>query len=150
MAVDIDGFNESVQQWTKETESLLKNTAHSFGIQHRSQSPSKRDSVNQIKGSVRKAGGITNRVGFKFPRHLVFVHKGAGRGYGGAKGSRWVDARGVSHKTNPKSLGKQGTGNRREKPWLNSALGGPEGVDKLATIAAEQLGDYITGNFLIN
>lgn len=33
--------------------------------------------------------GIINRLGFSFPRHGIYIHKGAGEGQGGFIGSKW-------------------------------------------------------------
>ena len=74
---------------------------------------------------------------------------GAGKGRGGSKGSRWVDKYGNSKKTNPESLGKMGTGGRVAKPFINQVLESDKGIDQLATIAAVQIGDAVTGNLFI-
>lgn len=75
------------------------------------------------------------RLGIRFARHGVFLHYGAGRGYGGHVGSRWLDRLGYSHETNPESLGKMGTGNRSRKDWFNSIL--EWHMNELADIAAD-------------
>ena len=84
-----------------------------------------------------------------FPRTLIYTHKGAGKGRGGTKGSRWTDKYGNKKTTNPKSFGKMATGGRVAKPFINDALEAPDGVDKLATIAAENLGDVLAGSLFI-
>ena len=41
------------------------------------------------------------------------------------------------------------TGGRVAKPFINDALEAPDGVEKLATIAAENLGDVLAGSLFI-
>lgn len=131
------------------TEGSLKGRSAALGITHRSNSPSSGSSVAKIKGKEKMSGGIIDRISFKFPRTLIWTHKGAGKGRGGNKGSVWYDALGIRHTTNPESLGKMGSGGRVAKPWLNDTLEAPEGVDELATIVAEESGDAIVNRLLI-
>ena len=42
-----------------------------------------------------------------------------------------------------------GTEGRKEKPFFNTVIDGPNGVEKLATIVAEKTGDTIINNMLI-
>lgn len=81
------------------------------------------------------------RVGIRFARHGVFLHYGAGRGYGGRVGSRWLDRYGYMQETDPMSLGKMGTGNRHEQDWFNSVLDWH--VSELADIAANYCADML-------
>lgn len=149
MPLDFDKYNQEVTGWMQATQSGLVGAAGSLGISHRGDSPSSGSSVSKIKGRTTQKNGTINKVGFTFPRSLIWPHKGAGKGRGGNKGSRWVDKYGASHTTDPKSLGKMGTGGRRAKPFFNNVLDGARGVDELATIVAENLGDTLTGNLLI-
>lgn len=75
------------------------------------------------------------KIGIRFARHGVFLHYGAGKGYGGREGSRWIDRLGYSHETDPKSLGKAGTGNRPARDWFNPVL--EWHMKELADIAAD-------------
>lgn len=93
--------------------------------------------------------GIIEVVSFRFPRSLIWPHKGAGKGRGGTKGSVWYDALGIKHSTNPKSFGKMGAGGRVAKPWFNDTMESSAGVDELATIVATTTGDAIVNNLLI-
>lgn len=138
-----------MQAWADKTEAGLKGRSAALGITHRSNSPSSGSSVGKIKGRTKQRGGIIDRVSFKFPRSLVWTHKGAGKGRGGVKGSVWYDALGIRHSTSPGSFGKMGTGGRRAKPWLNDTLEAATGVDELASIVAEESGDAIVNNLLI-
>ncbi len=75
--------------------------------------------------------GIINRLGFSFPRHGIYIHKGAGHKQGGYIGSKWAKLKvingievstGIIRHTNPDSLGKQGTGNRRAFEWFDPVI----------------------------
>lgn len=69
--------------------------------------------------------GEANKITFKFPYYMVFVHKGAGRGYGGSKTGLFTtikDGKWAKGTTNKASFGKQGTGKRLAKPWFNPVI----------------------------
>src|SRR5437868_9116335 len=116
--INYEAFNDAVKSWGKQNTVLLKEAAGSMGIIHRPRSPSPTASIPKIKESVGYTNKVINRVSFKFPKSLVFTHRGAGKGMGGSKGSRWIDKDGNTKKTNPESLGKMGTGNRTPKPFF--------------------------------
>jgi hypothetical protein len=144
-----EDFNNDVLTWKGSTERTLQNQASVFGIIHRAGSPSPGPSMRRIRSTHTTKDGLVSKISFKFPRNLIFVHKGAGNGRGGTKGSKWITASGKSKSTNPASLGKMGTGGRIAKPWFNQVMEGPQGIEYVATLAAEKIGDAITGNFLI-
>ncbi len=149
MPIDFDKQNDRVADWALRTEKSLKGTSNALGITHRGNSPSPSSSVDKIKHRLTNRGGIIEVVAFKFPRTLIWTHKGAGKGRGGTKGSVWYDALGIRHTTDPESLGKMGTGGRTAKPWFNNVMEGNSGVEELATIVAEESGDAIVNNLLI-
>lgn len=149
MAINFDRQNQRVEDWAQRTENSLKGTAGALGIIHRTTSPSNGSSVDKIKHRFRLRAGVIEVISFRFPRSLIWPHKGAGRGMGGLLGSTWYDRLGIKRTTNPESLGKMGIGSRPEKPWLNQAMESPQGVDELATIVAEESGDAIVNNLLI-
>lgn len=120
-----------------------------MGVQHRSGSPSPADSVNKIRGRVGMKDGLVNRISISFDRNLIWPQKGAGKGMAGSKGSRWIDKYGNAKRTNPQSFGKMDTGSRKAKPFFNTALESNEGVNHLATIAAEEIGSSITHNLFV-
>lgn len=76
--------------------------------------------------------GIINQLGFSFPRHGIYIHKGAGRGQGGTIGSNWTKLKningiavstGIVKHTNPNSLNaSQGTGNRNAFEWFDPVV----------------------------
>lgn len=98
-------------------------------------------SRSDLKSSTRKFYGEVNRISFSFPVYMVFVHKGAGRGYGGSKTGLFSSAQGGKGVTNPKSMGKMGTGLRQPKPWFNPII--EQEYDKLAGIVAEYKGNRV-------
>lgn len=149
MALKLDSYNDDVKQWADNLLKLIKSSGSGFSITHRENSPSPTASLNKFKNRLYLQGGAVNRIGINFPRSLIYTHKGAGKGRGGVKGSRWVDKYGTSHTTNPKSMGKMGTGGRKEKPFINKVLDGSQGMEKLADIVAEKIGDTIVGNLFI-
>lgn len=149
MAINFDKQNERVESWAQRTESALKGRSTALGISHRSNSPSPGSSVAKIKHRIKQVGGITEMVSFRFPRTLIWTHKGAGKGRGGSKGSVWYNALGIRMTTDPDSLGKMGTGGRTAKPWFNETMEAEQGIDELATIVAEESGNAIVNNLLI-
>lgn len=125
MARDADrltAFNKAVEQWADEVAGRLK-----IVISARSTRIPKELHPNLYTDNY----GIINRVGFSFPRHGIYIHKGAGRGQGGWIGSKWEKLKevngvtvgtGIMRHTDPASLGKQGTGNRRAFQWFDPVI----------------------------
>lgn len=149
MAINFEKQNQRVEDWASRTEASLKGHSTALGITHRSNSPSPGSSVAKIRARTKRRGDIVEVISFKFPRSLIWPHKGAGKGRGGTLGSVWYDALGIRHTTDPESLGKMGTGGRVAKPWFNNTMEAASGVDELATIVAEESGDAIVNNLLI-
>lgn len=149
MAINFDKQNERVINWAKQTSTAMKITGNALGIRHRQNSPSTGSSIDRIADRVGYKGSIIERVSFKFPRTLIWTHKGAGKGRGGLLGSTWYDKYGLKHTTNPNSLGKMDTGGRKAKPFFNDVIESPAGVDELAQIVAEESGDAIINKLLI-
>ena len=149
MAINFDKQNQRVLQWMAQNEAAMKGRSNALGITHRSNSPSSGSSVDKIKAKEKYRGGIIEMIGFKFPRTLIWTHKGAGKGRGGLLGSVWYDKLGIKHSTNTESLGKMGTGGRVAKQWFNDTIEANTGVEELANIVAEESGDAIVNNLLI-
>ena len=78
--------------------------------------------VQSIRQSTGKSNGEINKVGLKFARHGIYFEKGAGKGKGGNKGSRWRNPTGQLVTTKSSSFGKMNTGDRKAKPWIAPAL----------------------------
>jgi len=149
MPASYDEYNDAVKEWARTTTTVIKSTASGLGIIHRRLSPSPGASVAKIKDQVKYRKGAISMISFKFPRTLIFTHKGAGKGIGGFKGSRWINSKGEQKRTATTSLGKIGTSSRKEKPFFNITLDGAGGMELLATIVAEKMGDTIVDNILI-
>lgn len=145
MPIDFDKYNQAIQDWAVRTTANLKSTAKGMGITHRSNSPSSSESVSRIKSRLGyDRSGAVSRVTFgNINRSLIYASFGAGNGIGGSKGSRWIDAHGNRKSTDPDSLGKLGSGNRKAKPFIDSTLDRTDGIEALADIAAGHLGDAI-------
>ena len=125
MAKDADratAFNRDVERWAENISRMLR-----LKIQSRSQTVARELHANFYTDDY----GLVHRIGFSFPRHGIYIHKGAGRGQGGWIGSKRETLKtvggvqvgtGIVRHTDPQSLGKQGTGNRRAYPWFDSTL----------------------------
>jgi len=149
MKLNLDRYNERIKNDLGEVVSDIQTEGNSLGIQHRENSPSSGPSLPKIKGATKEHDGQVDQLSIKFRRSLIWTQKGAGKGRGGNKGSKWVDKYGATKTTNPKSLGKMGTNGRVEKPFINNVLDSEKGVEKIATTAAEELGDAIVNNILV-
>lgn len=148
MALDFDEFNGQVKDWARGRVQVMRTTGTGMGIHHRQNSPSTGASLEKLRAGFKYQAGAVSVISFRFPRQLIWTHKGAGKGRGGAIGSTWVDKYEATHRTNPKSLGKMGTGGRKAKPWFTQSLDSAGGVETLADLVAENLGATITNNIL--
>lgn len=142
-------FNKKITDQAKVLEGEMKAKGTALGIVHRRNSPSSGSSLRKLKAKVKEKDGLVNKISYSFPRQLIYTHKGAGKGKGGIIGSRWQNKYGETVKTNPRSFGKAGTGNRKEKPFIDQAVRGPEGITKIADIAVTEIGAIVTGNLFI-
>lgn len=149
MALDFEKNNEDVRTWGHDAVNLMQATASTMNIQHRSNSSSGSASMSKLIDRYRQKQGSIDLISFRFPRSLIWTQKGAGKGRGGLKGSKWTDKYGNRKSTNSESLGKAGTGGRTEKPFINKVLDGPKGIDELATIVAVNTGDAIMANLFV-
>lgn len=147
--INLNQFNDRIKEAGRQIRDAMEAEAGSLGIQHRAKSPSSGSSVKRLRDRYREKHGAVQSISFQFRRSLVYANKGAGRGMAGTKGSSWLDKHGLQVKTNPKSFGKMATGNRKEKPFINTVLDAPGGVELIATIAAEELGAGIINNMLL-
>lgn len=121
-----DQVNKDIKKWAGRTRQELVNEISTQGITHRENSPSPKPAKQSIRQSTRQSQGIINRVGYNIPRHMVYVHKGVGRGT---------------------PIEKVGQTNRKPKPWFNPVI--DRRIDELADIVAEGLGSAIINNLLI-
>lgn len=124
----VEEFNGKVQQWASNLKQLLKASASGMVKNDENLSAS-------LRVSVKKEKGEAVAVRMKMAREGVYVHVGAGRGYGGITGSEWKTRKGAKRTTNPNSMGKMGTGSRSEKQWLNPVIEAE--LPRLGEIVAE-------------
>lgn len=136
----LNEFNSGIKAWAEKVARELRSAANTT-FSHREAKyvsalqPRLSESIQPNIRFDKKYKLETRSVGFSLARHGVFLHYGAGSGQGGLKGSSWTDRYGRLKKTNPKSLGKAGTGNRDEEHWFNSVI--ERNADELADIVAE-------------
>ena len=135
---------EVVAQWEANSEYNTKTRAWARKVlaEMRSTSPSDR-LRSGLKYKTRTGGSRlpVRSISFGFDRLGIYLEKGAGRGHGGLKGSKWTGPDGTVRRTNPASLGKMDKGNRAAKPFLQPAI--DRNLDELADIAAEFAGDMV-------
>ena len=117
-----DAFNKAVDRWAQSVSAQLRAT-----IAGRSLRIARELHPNLYTDRY----GLVHRIGFSFPRHGIYIHKGAYKGHGGDIGSKWEMLKrvggkevstGIVRHTNPESLGKQGTGKRLPFPWFNNVI----------------------------
>jgi hypothetical protein len=82
LPADIDKYNEDIKQWNDNTYREVKAEMDRLGIKHSQQSRSPISLQRAITTRLRKEDDLINRIGYQFPRHGVFVHKGVSRGHG--------------------------------------------------------------------
>ena len=97
-----------------------------LGIRHASYSTSKVAAQRALTVRTPKRNGIIGRISYSIPRHMIFVHKGVGRGT---------------------KISQVGNTNRKPKPWFNPVV--DANIDKLADTVAEELGTEIINKMLI-
>jgi hypothetical protein len=136
----VDKFNNSVQEWTIKVAMELKQSAnalshHRMSDQISAEFPRLSDSIGVNIRFDKQFKLETRSVGFTLARHGVYIHQGAGKGYGGLSGSKWTDKYGHLKKTAESSLGKMGTGLRSAEHWFNEPI--RNHMDELADIVAE-------------
>lgn len=78
-------LNKQISKWLRETVKAIVADMHAKGVRHRDYSSSKTALFLLVRSSLRKKFGAPERASITFPRHLVFVKYGVGKGR--AKGS---------------------------------------------------------------
>lgn len=118
----LTAFNKEIEQWQDSVSSQLKASI----------APRSLRIANELQPKAyTDRYGLIDRLGFSFPRHGIYIHKGAGRGQGGFIGSKWsylkringieINTSTIRH-TNPASLGKQNGGNRTAYHWFDPVI----------------------------
>jgi hypothetical protein len=127
LAIDEEKINKIIQSKTAAAIPAFIAEQAKYGMAHSA------NGINKIKAITRKREGMINKIKFQFRVSGIYREKGAGKGFGGAKGSKWINAKGETKTTNPNSLNKQGTGSRSAADWFNPV------AEKLADELAEEL-----------
>ncbi len=141
-------FNSAVSAWFTSTVAKLRTSADALGIDL------SHELINTLKARVYKRFGVAIGGGIWLPRYGIWVERGASRGHGGVKGSRWwsnsgttlrkrgvlagVTVQGQWRRTNPASLGKMNTGARLAREWFNPVV--DAAMDALSDICADYYG----------
>lgn len=123
---DIDAYNNAVGDWTSDTKGQVISEMDALGIVHSEKSKSKVPAKKALRTALRKNAGVTNRISFKIPRHMVFVHKGVGRGT---------------------RISQVGTTKRKPKPFLNPVI--EKNIGKLAEVVADHQGTMVVNALMI-
>lgn len=130
-AITREKFNTEITALARETESALQaNVAFDTGALEAS-----------ISSRTKKFYGQIDRISFPFLRYGVFRAKGAGKGYGGSKGSTWYNAKGEKKSTNPESFGKMSTGNREGDDWYAIVI--EEQIPRYEDVTKEYYGELV-------
>lgn len=134
-------FNKAVESWQDNVAAKLRTSVSS---------KSSRIAQELEPKAYTDKYGIINRLGFSFPRHGIYLHKGAGRGQGGHTGSQWSFLKtvngmqiptGIIRHTNPDSLGRQGEGNRQAFKWFDPII--EQNLQELADITLRYFDNMI-------
>lgn len=141
MIQDNEAFNNEVRRWGLASRDEIRAALGQMGARRTGQL------IRMVRVTYGLHFGTVSRVTFGFPRYLVFVEKGARRGYGGKKGSYWTGPDGQRRKTDPRSLGRMGTGRSPARPSFNPTM--DRRVPILAAIAAEHYANIGVKWFLI-
>ena len=121
-------MNADIRGWTSKTTGDLKGKFNKLKIEHRANSPSPQASVGVLANQFGSTQGAISRVGFKFPKHMVFVAKGVGKGV-------------------PMAIAGTSATTRQQKDWFNSTI--DDNIDELATKVADAQGDLVVNNLHI-
>lgn len=116
-------LNAQVRSWAAGSAQHMQQEAKSLGITHRSNSQSNGSSIDKIFSAVKTKFRIAERISFKFPRHMVFVHKGVGKGT---------------------PISAVGTTNRKAKEWFEKPM--KNDIEMLADIVQDHFGDAAVSN----
>lgn len=115
-------FNREIEKWQDKVALQLRAAISSHSL---------RVAKELTPKAYTDSYGIINRIGFTFPRHGIYIHKGAGKGHGGYIGSKWnlqkiingipIDT-GIVRHTNFDSKGKQNDGKRKAFRWFDPVI----------------------------
>lgn len=119
---DIDALNTNIKAWDEKNLYDVRKEMDALGIKHRKGSPSKISAKRSLSSKLTQRSGLTNRISYSMPRHMVFVHKGVSRGH---------------PKTNP----------RTAKEFFNPVVN--KNLEELADIVADGQGTLVINALII-
>lgn len=113
--MSVQEYNRDIADWGRDTLRRTRNEVLRMCA-------SKGLGVTAQSTGTKLYAGEASKIWFQFPYYMIFVHKGAGRGFGGSKTGLFTRADGSKGTTSESSKGKQGTGKRVPKPWYNPVI----------------------------
>jgi hypothetical protein len=125
---DTNKYNQRVKGWQKDALQAIDKSFDEENIQHVARSPSPHPSREVIKAISNFKLGMITSISFKFPKHMVYVAKGVGKGV-------------------PAALAGTSATTRKQKDWFNKKM--DKSVEDLADIVAEETGDMVVNNLRI-
>lgn len=126
MDINYDAANARIVGWSQATKGKLVSRIQELNIRHSDRSKSPKAAEKSLTVRTPKKDKLISRVSYAIPRHMIYVHKGVGRGT---------------------TISQVGNTNRVAKPWFNPVI--EENIDELADIVAEEIGSEIINKLLI-
>jgi hypothetical protein len=118
----LEARDKAIRKWLRETRKDLKQQIDTYSFER----PADEDSFRKnLRTYTKKVQGEIENIGFRFPRHAIFIEHGVGRGR--PKGSS-------------QAL-------EMARPWLKPVL--PKAVEKLADEMAESYADIATESIVL-
>lgn len=115
-----ESLNEKTRQWRFATRRKIVEKMKELGIKHVKRSPSSKAASKSVSTREKKKFGVVERISYTFPKHMVFVHHGVGRG-------------------TKRNAANSFHTNRVPKDWFNSVL--DEEVPRLADDITDEFAD---------
>lgn len=147
--VDFTERNKAIISWATQTTPELKAQLTRFNI--KSYTGAMR---RQLKHGFSNRDGNITAVGFKMPRHAIYVHKGVGRGWPAGTQSRSTGKvmqglldRGYNPKTAATYAQRLKGKQRKPKPWFNPVI--DKRLKNLADAMAKHDADIVAKSILI-
>jgi hypothetical protein len=137
-------YNDRIAGWSSATGVKIRASIKSLT------SKGKGDLLRWLRAKNYKYYGEIDRIGYSFPRHGVFLHKGVGRGYamvggkvvrvsGSLQNSFWKEYAKLKNRNfSPKVL-RDTEIMRKAVEWFNPVI--RDNIDKLADMVAEMRAD---------
>lgn len=119
-------YNAAVGKWARNTKAAAIAEGRRLGIK------SEHGTLDNMRNSYGRRNGEIIRVSFGMKRHLIYVHKGVGRG--------WPIVR-------QGGVGAALSGGRKPKPFLNNII--DKRINMLADDVAKFRGDIVVDNIKI-